>query len=807
MTTPTQRSIARLKLGELARQHQHLSEHYRKVHAEAEKATHLRQRFESLRKGLAEATFAQRQLHADVVNLSAVELELEGTTASDSFLASWVSRLERELEQGQRRSECACLFGLLLDEHAPDEPADSSESRAIAEAEAKVVARWSEPERADADGFVQLLGRVASRESRPEIFQNVVANDLLKAVSLDEARGHLLWVSRNPDHAPAVRREAALLLSSETQVNECAGALTILLNDLDRWSWPEKGVPLRTVWSRNTYRTFLDLDLLNLLLLQVLGVRWGVALRPRVTHLFPADPLDQNAGPIHPFRTRNLGEFFFADVPNSTDSFDRFMRDSYAGGNGFGETTLDTFGKLLAVLNGELKLSRALRPNDTTHLLQTDIRLFFPSVGHGLLRTLLFFVGVPEGHLKFFERYLALSFQRDGRAQSVKRGMPMGQVLSHVLGDALLRVLDAAIRSGSGLRTIRFLDDIYLVSSDRNRLQRAWNEATAFFKTCDLEPNLDKTATSSVGVSANASANAKVADSSKEGSIPGVASRPVRWGMLELDFEGRWNPSRAAVDEFVSRWQTRVRRDQPVLSMVREYNAGLGHVLRGLGPLLPLSNDHAERMNLELASVSRRVLGADANKNAIDWVRSLLSKRFADLAPAVSRLPDAWFHWPITAGGLGMNAPSCYLASVRAGSTYTPEPVHPSLYRRSSGGELEDIEESDLVSGEDHEWGHYYSLLVNRRVSVSPPRPTPMMEGLQRDFISRGGEVRGEKQEGLSAYWQWVLYTYGPQLIDSLGTFRFQLTELVPMQLVSPGSVLAGKATADPILTDDDIPF
>ncbi len=58
------------------------------------------------------------------------------------------------------------------------------------------------------------------------------------------------------------------------------------------------------------------------------------------------------------------------------------------------------------------------------------------------------------------------------------------------------------------------------------------------------------------------------------------------------------------------------------------------------------------------------------------------------------------------------------------------------------------------------------------------------MERLVQDFIARGGEVTGRGQSVLTPYWRWVVYTYGPSLLGALGTFRFLLTELVPLQLI-----------------------
>src|SRR5262249_61645630 len=81
------------------------------------------------------------------------------------------------------------------------------------------------------------------------------------------------------------------------------------------------------------------------------------------------------------------------------------------------------------------------------------------------------------------------------------------------------------------------------------------------------------------------------------------------------------------------------------------------------------------------------------------------------------------------------------------------------------------------------EWQRYYQALFTT-LQLRKPASTPGLERLLADFIQRGSEVGGRKQTGLGAYWQWVVYTYGPSLLEALGTFRFLLTELVPLQLI-----------------------
>jgi hypothetical protein len=55
---------------------------------------------------------------------------------------------------------------------------------------------------------------------------------------------------------------------------------------------------------------------------------------------------------------------------------------------------------------------------------------------------------------------------------------------------------------------------------------------------------------------------------------------------------------------------------------------------------------------------------------------------------------------------------------------------------------------------------------------------------LVEDFIRRGGDISVGQQHGLSTYWRWVLYLYGPHILEAFGSFRFLLTELVPVHLI-----------------------
>jgi hypothetical protein len=83
----------------------------------------------------------------------------------------------------------------------------------------------------------------------------------------------------------------------------------------------------------------------------------------------------------------------------------------------------------------------------------------------------------------------------------------------------------------------------------------------------------------------------------------------------------------------------------------------------------------------------------------------------------------------------------------------------------------------------DARWSAFYEDQL-RTVEPGRPKESKTMKALVDDFIARSQEISGGNQEGLSDYWRWVLCVYGPEILDKFGTFRFLLTDLVPLQLI-----------------------
>jgi hypothetical protein len=145
--------------------------------------------------------------------------------------------------------------------------------------------------------------------------------------------------------------------------------------------------------------------------------------------------------------------------------------------------------------------------------------------------------------------------------------------------------------------------------------------------------------------------------------------------------------------------------------------------------------------------------------------------RFLRDADRSTPIPEGWVYWPITAGGLGLKNPLVVAGQYNEGYRSRKRVEPPGA--RSAGWNLH-----------GNEWGRYYTNLL-QQVEPVDPRDTKVMKTLVDDFIARGSQISAGEQEGLTSYWRWVLYTYGPQILQRFGTFRFLITELVPLQLIS----------------------
>jgi hypothetical protein len=780
------RVLAGIKLAELRRQRALLNERYTAVEQRSQGGPSLEE-LRALFEGLGEIRFAQKPLHPDAANLEVLFFEAEAGPPSSPLIDNWTGRFRGELAQGRLRAEFAYVFGGLLEEHL-SAPGTSGEDGGGNAKDWSIL--WNEAPPVD----LALLRQVFARHET--IFAKVRDSvrkfgegEARAPVTPDEVKALLGMLAGGIYRQPAVRRLAAATLASSTLVTEYAGALTILLHNLNEWSWPPEGVPLRSLWTRNRWRPYLDEDMVTVLFLQLVGLRWGMHLK----RLFrrdvdtPRGIFSEDEGRGWPpyvdgERRRRYGDLFLPMVPEFLAA--GVGGEGYGGGYGGGGRDSGEPGaleKLFATLAGDIRFRQAAFPDRPLLVVQTDLRDYYLSIPHPVVMAVVEALGFPPEWQEFMRRYLPAPMRAEEEVRTVRRGVLLDHLLGAVLADWLLLLLDVHVHDTAGIRPLRLVDDLYLLADSAERAENAWQAVSRFCEACGLEINEQKSGAVSLAGPAAA----------------GLPEGKPRWGLLRLQADGAWGLDEPALDQLQEWLRQQLEAAPSVLAMVARYNDHVAYIQRSMGLPVRLGPAHLERVGRRLARLHHAVFGE--GHGILEEMRRRISARFPDLSIGAEGLPDALFYWPITAGGLGLTHPLVSPAAFRKGLAAAEEPEPPAAGGGSQpggAGERDDADEG-FVYEIEMGWYAYYSGLCET-VAMAQPAATPALQSLMQDFIARGGEVGGRQQEGLSTYWQWVLYTYGPSLLESLGTFRFLLRELVPLQLILEHRIDASSLGAGP---------
>jgi len=253
-----------------------------------------------------------------------------------------------------------------------------------------------------------------------------------------------------------------------------------------------------------------------------------------------------------------------------------------------------------------------------------------------------------------------------------------------------------------------------------------------------------------------------------------------QWLLLQLDNNGDWSVNQTAFQAHLKQAVQYVSKSNAIISRVTLYNANLSYLVRGLGIKLSLGKVHRESINQAIAQFHYDFLG----EGIVAFIRQLIQERFFEKTVYI---PDAWLYWPITAGGIGLK--QALMLVIRYNEAYKHQPPLPELSPEEKAlkqGPPAPNQRSNDWQSRKNKWATFYARLQTE-IEATKPIPTPVMETLVNDFIERGSKLSSGRQQNLTIYWRWILYTYGPQILDYFGTFRFLMTELVPLQLITQG--------------------
>lgn len=768
MITTTEQFITRMKLHESHKQRERLQAAYSDLLQQADSAPDDAERLRLLYDGLRELKFADRPLHPEVDNLDIVLHE----NAAPEMLAYWLAELERHLQSGQQRAEFVYMLGALLEEWSQEGSMTSDADPEREQLLRDLVLQLKNPmPPTDHEAFLRpLITSLLDDDHASD------AAELRRNMDTHYLGNNILGEIRDNHHRPAhLRQQAEYFLNAPLLLNEFSDALTIMLNHLDTWAWPNAGVRAYMLRTGGKARLFLDEDLPTAALLEVLGNRWCMAywylIFDDAAHGLTRDTPDLWSGMEHSL--------------DKADSIDRSIREkpeprytpkgklvySRQGDRGsiLGQRRQEQGGlqdavwrvnysqegyqggteAALRLLNAEMRLWRAAFPDKPLYVLKVDLKDFYPSVSHQVLQTALRQAHVPEEDRSLIERILSVPIRLDGETVVSARGLPNDRPLSHALGELLLCRLDQHLHRAAPVQVIRIVDDIAVLAASRKDAIAAFHAIQEFCAATGLEINDAKSGSVYIG--------GKRVSELPEG-LP-------TWKLIRLDEDGEWSVDQAALADRLAETRHQVESAASIIAAVEAYNAGLRELLDNLALDVRLGARHRQDVN---DAVVQFHYGFSDQGSIVDWLRDALRSRF--LGDSDVDIPEAWLYWPLTAGGLGLIQPIIETTSYEMAYQATEPPSAPA-------------DRPEDWQHKPNEWSSYYRYWLDLLKPASP-KPTQVMEALVKDFIQRGSQMSGKQQKTLSPYWRWVLYTYGPQIIETLGSFRFLITELVPLQLI-----------------------
>jgi hypothetical protein len=254
------------------------------------------------------------------------------------------------------------------------------------------------------------------------------------------------------------------------------------------------------------------------------------------------------------------------------------------------------------------------------------------------------------------------------------------------------------------------------------------------------------------------------------GNLPaGLPNRLPTWRFLQLRPDGEWQVDQAALHEHLTITREEVGRAPSVIAAVEAYNRRVRELIDGLALNYPLGQPHRRSVDEAIAQFHHQFAnGRSITAYLAETIRANLPE-----AGNADELPEAWFYWPLSAGGLGLLQPNITTAS------------YAQAYRQQEKQQVKLAAEElpDDWQHKNNQWLRFYRHWL-QEIHPANPHSTQLMESFTKDFIQRGSQMSGQKQQTLSSYWRWVLYTYGPQIIERFGSFRFLITELVPLQFI-----------------------
>lgn len=860
LSVSTLQHVTKRKLERLTEHIDTFSAKKKQVIATASQEATLAEQLSALLKGAKDHSFNLNREGAGkwVANIERYLAQAEyDSSVSQKQIGEWKQMVEQELEVQGHRYRYASLFGKLcnewsrktdvnatllnaneLDESGPadDDFVDLGRKEAVAQREEWEKYAFTESV-VDTDEIEHYLEDLFDSTATSKKVKSSPLHDLrTKMASFDGMEpkrftGPLVAQSidglLSADFFSGTKRKELVEMKGRPEIlEEIADVLNMDLDSIESWQW-EKPIPLHQRRQLNgKYRVYHNEEIHQAIFVQFIGKKWAVFMREAFTSFFhssawkqtPHQTPDRDARQRREYffgsetqygghkslnsqrRKMYESEFFMLQLPSQMDEpiSDYDNTESPIAPTQVGNTPVQKKDLLHRLITTEMQTQTSIYGSCT--ILQSDFKWFGPSIPHASIFAVMAFLGAAPKHLDFFRRLLESSvFFADDTEPEIKkrkRGIPMSHILSDALGEAILFCLDFAVNKVTGGADLyRFHDDLWVWGQEETCI-RAWKTMKTFSETMGLELNMSKTASTRILSSPAIHVNS--------GVLPGGT---VTWGLLNLDPKtATWIPDNAKITAHIEELARQLAACDSIFAWTQAWDSYAARFLsRNLGtPALCFGTEHVDMCLSIFKQVQTSLFGP--NGSVHEHLRSMLAypARGLDVGDAMD-IPNGFFYFPLSLGGLELRNPFIPLLAVRA-----------SLKAAESARFLEraceEDEEDWEMARERFESGSYTPLPTAASAKyTSEPFPTlaeyvayreetsphllrayerllavPEAESVEcTNPVNTAIFNLTKVENSYDPYWRWVFELYGHEIMEKFGGLGLGEKSMLPLGMVA----------------------
>ncbi|EGZ21719.1 hypothetical protein PHYSODRAFT_490419 [Phytophthora sojae] len=593
---------------------------------------------------------------------------------------------------------------------------------------------------------------------------------------------------------------------------ELSHVLTIELSNVKEWRWPEDGVHVDIQRGMNgRFRCLLQEEAITLL-------------------LFHDKPWMSGTASVESVRADMMRKFQMFALPDSMRAAGRSPYDEDGTESDGDEEEEDQKADKQDIIRrvlveAHLQSILASDGNKPSPLVavMTDLEFFGPSVSHEAVFAILRFLGIRDDMLGVFRAYtkIPLLFPGFEEPKVMQRGLPVSRMMTMLLAEVKLFVMDYLVLVSSDVFLYRSHDDICFFDADEAKVLRAWREMQRYAQRVGLAFNEEKSG--SIRLYAGASTT-----EAEVGSAP-LPATPIRWGLLELQSNGSVKILQDEVEAFATEMADRLAAATSTFAWINVYNKYMFFFLRNFGKPSPIFGlSHVQDALSTLRRIHTLVF-PKTNGDALGYLRDQVMSGRSGAAPA---MPAAWAYWPLNLGGLGLCNPFLAVWDVQNSLYAYLEMYHTRVGREwpklkkdwewqspfstvfeelkqqydvfAEQTETEGFEwikkrsenerfaymKSSKFSDKQRNYGrsepkldHSFTLRsFEEYVKLLPSLMDTRLSTEFNDLLSEAEECAPPLPNGYLS--EWVAFIYSAQVMEVFGTLSFFSRELLPAQLI-----------------------